>query len=218
PGAGRPGAGVLGGHQQREVDEPRLGAVGRRGADQQKAGGEDEPDRGCGGEESSRHVHSPPASTASCAQDAYSRSGWPSVTRVRRDIKQAATAPSGRVDARPGDSPVAISPPRHYDVHEGRVFRGTDRGNLRVDVAGPGVASAPSARAKRQGERAMSPNGNPAAIRHGMFIMPFHDPAKSPAQCYDEDLELIVRAEELGFAEFWIGEHHTMKYENIVMP
>jgi alkanesulfonate monooxygenase SsuD/methylene tetrahydromethanopterin reductase-like flavin-dependent oxidoreductase (luciferase family) len=55
-------------------------------------------------------------------------------------------------------------------------------------------------------------------IRHGMFIMPYHDPAKPLAQCYDEDLELIVRAEELGFSEFWIGEHHTMKYENIVMP
>ena len=55
-------------------------------------------------------------------------------------------------------------------------------------------------------------------IRYGMFIMPFHPPAKPRAQCYDEDLELIVRAEELGFEEFWIGEHHTMKYENIVMP
>jgi alkanesulfonate monooxygenase SsuD/methylene tetrahydromethanopterin reductase-like flavin-dependent oxidoreductase (luciferase family) len=57
-----------------------------------------------------------------------------------------------------------------------------------------------------------------ASIRHGMFIMPFHDPAKPLAQCYDEDLELIIRAEELGFSEFWIGEHHTMKFENIVMP
>src|SRR5438046_1846463 len=56
------------------------------------------------------------------------------------------------------------------------------------------------------------------AIRHGMFIMPFHDPAKPPGQCYDEDLELVARAEELGFSEFWVGEHHTMKYENIVMP
>jgi alkanesulfonate monooxygenase SsuD/methylene tetrahydromethanopterin reductase-like flavin-dependent oxidoreductase (luciferase family) len=56
------------------------------------------------------------------------------------------------------------------------------------------------------------------AIRHGMFIMPFHDPAKPLGQCFDEDLELVVRAEELGFTEFWIGEHHTMKYENIVMP
>src|SRR5438067_448904 len=55
-------------------------------------------------------------------------------------------------------------------------------------------------------------------IRHGMFIMPFHDPAKPLGQCYDEDLELIVRAEELGFFEFWIGEHHTRKYEHIVMP
>jgi alkanesulfonate monooxygenase SsuD/methylene tetrahydromethanopterin reductase-like flavin-dependent oxidoreductase (luciferase family) len=56
------------------------------------------------------------------------------------------------------------------------------------------------------------------SIRHAMFIMPYHDPAKPLVQCYDEDLELIVRAEELGFSEFWIGEHHTMKYENIVMP
>jgi alkanesulfonate monooxygenase SsuD/methylene tetrahydromethanopterin reductase-like flavin-dependent oxidoreductase (luciferase family) len=55
-------------------------------------------------------------------------------------------------------------------------------------------------------------------VRYGMFIMPFHDPAKPLAQTYDEDLELIVRAEELGFDEFWIGEHHTMLYENIVMP
>src|SRR6059058_3837095 len=55
-------------------------------------------------------------------------------------------------------------------------------------------------------------------IRSGMFIMPFHPTAKPRGQCYDEDLELIVRAEELGFVEFWIGEHHTMKYENIVMP
>jgi len=55
-------------------------------------------------------------------------------------------------------------------------------------------------------------------IQSGMFIMPFHPPDKPLAQGYDEDLELIVRAEELGFDEFWIGEHHTMKYETIVMP
>src|SRR5437762_14278309 len=56
------------------------------------------------------------------------------------------------------------------------------------------------------------------AIRYGMFIMPFHDPAKPLGQCYDEDLELIVRAGELGFTEFWIGENHTMEYEELVMP
>src|SRR3990172_7958581 len=62
----------------------------------------------------------------------------------------------------------------------------------------------------------MSPDAE--TIRYGMFIMPFHPPEKPTAQCYDEDLELIVEAEQLGFSEFWIGEHHTMKYENIVMP
>tara|TARA_B100000029_G_scaffold22582_2_gene22613 strand:+ start:106 stop:1221 length:1116 start_codon:yes stop_codon:yes gene_type:complete len=55
-------------------------------------------------------------------------------------------------------------------------------------------------------------------IDMGMFIMPFHPPDKPLGACYDEDLELIVRAEQLGFSEFWIGEHHTMQYENIVSP
>ena len=55
-------------------------------------------------------------------------------------------------------------------------------------------------------------------LKYGIFIMPFHSPEKPPAQCYDEDLELVALADELGFHEFWIGEHHTMKYENIVMP
>jgi alkanesulfonate monooxygenase SsuD/methylene tetrahydromethanopterin reductase-like flavin-dependent oxidoreductase (luciferase family) len=51
-----------------------------------------------------------------------------------------------------------------------------------------------------------------------MFVMPIHDPAKPLAQCFDEDLELAVRCEELGFDEFWVGEHHTSTLENIVMP
>ena len=55
-------------------------------------------------------------------------------------------------------------------------------------------------------------------ITYGMFLMPVHDPAKPPAQCFDEDIELVVRAEELGFSEFWVGEHHSSSYENIVMP
>ena len=55
-------------------------------------------------------------------------------------------------------------------------------------------------------------------IDYGMFIMPYHDSGKPLAQCFDEDLELVVMAEELGFSEFWIGEHHTVKYESIAMP
>lgn len=55
-------------------------------------------------------------------------------------------------------------------------------------------------------------------FRLGMFVMPIHSPAKPLAQCFDEDLELAVRCEELGFDEFWVGEHHTSTLENIVMP
>ncbi len=55
-------------------------------------------------------------------------------------------------------------------------------------------------------------------LRYAMFLMPVHDPDKPRAQCYDEDLELVVRCEELGFSDFWVGEHHSSTYENIVMP
>ena len=51
-----------------------------------------------------------------------------------------------------------------------------------------------------------------------MFVMPIHDPAKPLAQCIDEDLELAVQCEELGFHDFWVGEHHSSSVENIVMP
>ena len=55
-------------------------------------------------------------------------------------------------------------------------------------------------------------------LRLGMFVMPIHDPKKSLVQCIDEDLELAVLCEELGFDEFWVGEHHSSSVENIVMP
>ncbi len=62
----------------------------------------------------------------------------------------------------------------------------------------------------------MTTNGQP--IKSGIFIMPFHPPEKPLAQSYDEDIELAVLADELGYDEFWIGEHHTMKYESVVVP
>ncbi len=59
---------------------------------------------------------------------------------------------------------------------------------------------------------------NAQPLRLGMFVMPIHDPAKPLAQCIDEDLELAVQCEELGFDDFWVGEHHSSSVENIVMP
>ena len=49
-------------------------------------------------------------------------------------------------------------------------------------------------------------NDRVQAIRHGMLVMPSHPPpTKPPAQGYDRDLELIVRAGEPSSAEFWSG-------------
>lgn len=62
------------------------------------------------------------------------------------------------------------------------------------------------------------PTPQVARVDYGMFIMPFHPPEKPLAQCWDEDLELLELCERLGFSEFWIGEHHTMRYETVVMP
>ena len=52
----------------------------------------------------------------------------------------------------------------------------------------------------------------------GLFMMPLHPPGKPLAQCYDEDAELLILADELGFREAWIGEHATMAWENIPAP
>ena len=39
-------------------------------------------------------------------------------------------------------------------------------------------------------------------LKLGMFVMPIHDPEKSLQQCIDEDLELAVQCDQLGFDEF----------------
>ena len=54
-------------------------------------------------------------------------------------------------------------------------------------------------------------------IRSGMFIMPFHPPSKPLAQCCDEDLELVIRAEELGFSldAFVFIDDHPVERERV---
>lgn len=49
----------------------------------------------------------------------------------------------------------------------------------------------------------------------GVFMMPLHPPEKSRTQCLAEDVELIIRADALGFKEAWIGQHHTLAWEPI---
>ena len=49
----------------------------------------------------------------------------------------------------------------------------------------------------------------------GFFMMPLHPPEKSRTECFAEDLEFVVHADELGFTEGWIGQHHTLEWEPI---
>jgi len=52
-------------------------------------------------------------------------------------------------------------------------------------------------------------------MKLGVFMMPVHPPEKSRTQCFEEDIELIVKADELGFSEAWIGQHHSLAWEPI---
>ena len=46
-------------------------------------------------------------------------------------------------------------------------------------------------------------------------MMPLHPPEKDRTECFAEDVDFIVRADQLGFTEAWIGQHHTVAWEPI---
>src|SRR5438105_15268176 len=52
----------------------------------------------------------------------------------------------------------------------------------------------------------------------GLFAMPSHPPRRPVWQTYEEDLELLVLADRLGYDEAWLGEHFTSTWENIPAP
>src|SRR5207302_10630102 len=55
-------------------------------------------------------------------------------------------------------------------------------------------------------------------LRFGIFMAPFHPVGQNPTLALERDLELIVRLDQLGFDEVWIGEHHSAGYEIIASP
>ena len=52
-------------------------------------------------------------------------------------------------------------------------------------------------------------------MKLGTFMMPLHPPEKDYTLGFEEDIEFVVRADELGFTEAWIGQHHTLAWEPI---
>ena len=50
-------------------------------------------------------------------------------------------------------------------------------------------------------------------MQFGYFAMPSHPPERPLKDGHEWDLQVIRWLDELGFAEAWIGEHHTAPWE-----
>jgi alkanesulfonate monooxygenase SsuD/methylene tetrahydromethanopterin reductase-like flavin-dependent oxidoreductase (luciferase family) len=46
-------------------------------------------------------------------------------------------------------------------------------------------------------------------MQYGLSMMPMHLPEKPLRQAVEEDIDLLMRADALGYSEAWIGEHFT---------
>ncbi len=57
-----------------------------------------------------------------------------------------------------------------------------------------------------------------APMRFGIFLAPFHPVGQNPTLALERDLELVVRLDQLGYDEAWIGEHHSAGFEIIASP
>ncbi len=55
-------------------------------------------------------------------------------------------------------------------------------------------------------------------MRLGMFMMSLHDPARDNHEVLMEDVEIATYCDELGYDEFWIGEHYTASSEPVPAP
>ena len=50
-------------------------------------------------------------------------------------------------------------------------------------------------------------------MKFGLFAMPAHPPERDVRQGFDWDLQVIRWLDELGYAEAWVGEHHSVPWE-----
>ena len=55
-------------------------------------------------------------------------------------------------------------------------------------------------------------------MKFGAFLAPHHPIGEHPMLQYRSDLDLLERLDQLGFDEFWCGEHHSTGWETIASP
>lgn len=56
------------------------------------------------------------------------------------------------------------------------------------------------------------------ALQHGVFLAPYHPMEESATTWLRRDIELAQHLDRLGFAELWVGEHHSGGFEIIAAP
>ena len=55
-------------------------------------------------------------------------------------------------------------------------------------------------------------------LKFGAFLAPHHPLGEHPTLMLRRDLALAAQLDELGFDEFWVGEHHSSGWETIASP
>jgi limonene 1,2-monooxygenase len=57
-----------------------------------------------------------------------------------------------------------------------------------------------------------------ARMKFGAFLAPHHPIGEQPMLQLRSDLKFAQHLDELGFDEFWVGEHHSTGWEVIASP
>lgn len=55
-------------------------------------------------------------------------------------------------------------------------------------------------------------------MRFGYFVAPYHIAGQNPTLAFERDLQLGMLCDQLGFHEYWVGEHHSGGHEIISSP
>lgn len=56
------------------------------------------------------------------------------------------------------------------------------------------------------------------AMQCGVFMTPYNPPSRTPRQVFDWAIDIARICDEAGYADYMIGEHYTLGWENIPMP
>src|SRR5262245_55938747 len=57
-----------------------------------------------------------------------------------------------------------------------------------------------------------------ARLKFGAFLAPHHPIGEHPMLQFRRDLDFVHQLDELGYDEFWCGEHHSSGWEMIASP